>query len=232
MTNSTAAHPPIAYHITFCTYASWQPDDGPGTEASGQSRGRWAPPRPGREVPFNQMLSDKPFVIEDNQRATIAQSIKDVCAIRGWDLLASKVRAKEVQVVVRHAVTPERMMTDMKARATRVLRQEGLIGPSRRVWARHGSTLYLFREADVERAVASCRGGGGQASPATQVATAGVAVSEIRARTGAPDLDRARRGDAGEVGLGRTHQVGVAAEVDRRQRESLGGPHRVVVRFG
>ena len=132
------------------------------------------------------MLSDKPFVIEDGHRATIAQSIKELCAFRGWELLAGKVRAKEVQVVVRHAVTPERMMTDMKARATRALREAGLIGPDRRVWARHGSTLYLFQEADVERAVASCKGAGGASGATARDAAAAVPISEGRPRTGTP----------------------------------------------
>ncbi len=233
MMNSTSARPPIAYHISFCTYASWQPGDGPGTPASRELRGRnqWVPPDPTRLERFRQPPAEAPFVIEDGQRAIIAASIKDICAFRGWELLAGRVRAREVQVVVRHAVTPERMMTDMKARATRALRQAGLIGPERRVWARHGSTLYLFHETDVEHAITSCKGAGSGAPAAP--------VIERGTRSDGPDLLRARhvvRGsgpsDAGEVGLGGVQEAGVAVKVERGQGEGFGSPHRVLMRFG
>ena len=43
-------------------------------------------------------------------------------------------------------------MNDFKAWSTRRLRDAGLLTRDTRVWTRHGSTPYLWSEADVEQA--------------------------------------------------------------------------------
>mgnify|MGYP003694610209 CR=1 FL=1 len=44
-------------------------------------------------------------------------------------------------------------MTSFKAYATRRLRENGLVGPTQKVWARHGSARYLWTEEHVSMAV-------------------------------------------------------------------------------
>ncbi|MDQ1706916.1 MAG: hypothetical protein QOJ88_127 [Pyrinomonadaceae bacterium] len=44
-------------------------------------------------------------------------------------------------------------MEAFKAYATRALRQAGLLASCVRPWARHGSTIYLWKERHVEQAV-------------------------------------------------------------------------------
>ena len=48
---------------------------------------------------------------------------------------------------------PEPALTALKAYAGRALNEAGLDDPARRRWARHGSTRYLWREADVIQAL-------------------------------------------------------------------------------
>ncbi|HMO53422.1 MAG TPA: transposase [Tepidiformaceae bacterium] len=87
-------------------------------------------------------------------RAVIERAIDEVCAHRNWALLALNVRSEHIHAVVTApGCTPERVMNDFKSYSTRQMREPSLVSPSGRVWARHGSTSYLFEEDDVAMAV-------------------------------------------------------------------------------
>jgi len=87
------------------------------------------------------------------RREVVASAIREVCDYRRWDLPALNVRTNHVHLVVQaQAVSPERVMSDLKAYATRRLREAGLAMGDERVWSRHGSTLYLWSGEQVERA--------------------------------------------------------------------------------
>ena len=45
------------------------------------------------------------------------------------------------------------MMHSFKAYATRKLRGDGLVNAGDKVWARHGSTKYLWTDEHIEKAV-------------------------------------------------------------------------------
>ena len=49
---------------------------------------------------------------------------------------------------------PERILDAFKAYSTRALRRAKLIGDDQKRWARHGSTIYLWKEQDVAKAIA------------------------------------------------------------------------------
>ena len=80
-------------------------------------------------------------------------AILETCAFRGWDLLAVNVRTNHVHAVVAGGQPPERILAALKSWATRALIGKGLVISGRRIWARHGSTRYLFKGGDVERAI-------------------------------------------------------------------------------
>jgi REP element-mobilizing transposase RayT len=63
------------------------------------------------------------------------------------------VRTNHVYVVVDTPVTPEKVLNELKAYASRMLNQIGLDGRDRRRWSRHGSTRYLWKREEVEAAV-------------------------------------------------------------------------------
>ena len=44
-------------------------------------------------------------------------------------------------------------MDAFKSYSTRALRKGGLIGATQKPWARHGSTIYLWKEKDVAKAI-------------------------------------------------------------------------------
>jgi len=68
-------------------------------------------------------------------------------------LLEINVRTNHVHAVVSTQKTPERTMSSLKAWATRALREQGLAGADQKVWSRHGSTIYLFTERELEYAM-------------------------------------------------------------------------------
>ncbi len=48
---------------------------------------------------------------------------------------------------------PEPILDAFKSYATRALRRAALLSDYVKPWARHGSTIYLWKERDVEKAV-------------------------------------------------------------------------------
>jgi REP element-mobilizing transposase RayT len=74
-------------------------------------------------------------------------------AYSGWNLWAAHVRSNHVQVVMEADVRPERAMNAFKSYASRGLNLLGSDEPDRKRWARHGSTRWLWKDADVREAI-------------------------------------------------------------------------------
>ncbi len=97
---------------------------------------------------------DQPrYELDGRSRAAVLLALREVCVHRGWNLLAAHVRSSHVHVVVEADARPEKVMSDFKAYASRALSR--LVGerPSRRRWARHGSTRWLWQDQDVRDAI-------------------------------------------------------------------------------
>ncbi len=80
--------------------------------------------------------------------ATIAQTAE----VSGWELIAVSARTNHVHVVVAAQRMPESVMNSLKSWCTRRMREAGLIDPTLRPWAEHGSTRYLWKQRDVDQA--------------------------------------------------------------------------------
>jgi hypothetical protein len=70
-----------------------------------------------------------------------------------------------VHLVVESRTEPEKVLTDVKAYCTRRLRERGLIGNRLHVWSEHGSTIYLWRNDQVDRAIEYVQFGQGDDLP-------------------------------------------------------------------
>jgi hypothetical protein len=144
----------LAYFITFRTYGSWLHGDERGSvddrhNVPGSPR---LQPNQRWRVAAEVLLEGPPMLFGDRERMACEQSIRETCAYRRWKLRAVNVRTNHVHLVVSADVLPERVMRDLKAYATRALRQSGLVDENRRVWARHGSTRMIYTPEGVERA--------------------------------------------------------------------------------
>lgn len=146
---------PVAYFITIRTYGTWLPGDQRSyTHHSYYKHGmKHREPRLGLEEHAKAIRSDRALVLDNAARAIVSDAIRGVCEHRGWILTALHVRSNHVHIVVQADCKPERAMNDFKSWSTRALRVESAIDHDRKVWARHGSTIYLFKDREVAYAV-------------------------------------------------------------------------------
>lgn len=97
-------------------------------------------------------LKSAPFKLNPRQRNAVKDAIKNVCKFHDHQLFALNVRTNHVHIVVSAGRKAELMMHSFKAYATRRLRGDGLINAEDKVWARHGSTKYLWTNEHIEQA--------------------------------------------------------------------------------
>ncbi len=146
-----AQHMALAYFITFTTYGTWLPGMAKGSvDREHNAFGTpWVPADEERERLAREAMVQEPYVMRQSERDMVCQAIVGLATDRHWQLLAMHVRSNHVHVVIAADRDPERIMSDMKARASRDLVRAGFGTADRRRWTRHGSTRHLFREADI-----------------------------------------------------------------------------------
>jgi hypothetical protein len=91
-------------------------------------------------------------VLTGNQRMSVEATVAETAIASGWTLVSVSARTNHVQVLISAQREPERVMSPLKSGCTRRMRETGLINPSVRPWTEHGSTRYLWKQADVDRA--------------------------------------------------------------------------------
>jgi len=147
---------PLAYLITFRCYGTWLHGDERGSYRrnprlfSGVSN---IPPRRGLENAERKQLKHDPIRLTKKQRIVVEQAVRDVCTHRRYRMRAINVRTNHAHTVVSALSYPEPILDAFKSYSTRALREAGLLSAKVKPWARHGSTIYLWKESDVEKAV-------------------------------------------------------------------------------
>jgi REP element-mobilizing transposase RayT len=144
----------LAYFITFTTYGTWLHGTSKGKGSVDDEHNRFgAPfvaPDARREQEERAAMVQAPYVMSATEREIVCKAIVELAKQRGWKLWAVHVRSNHVHVVISAERDPGRIMSDMKARASRDLTRAGFDSVERRRWTRHGSTKHLFRVEDVE----------------------------------------------------------------------------------
>jgi REP element-mobilizing transposase RayT len=146
---------PLAYLITFTCYGTHLHSDGTGSvDRDHNLPGTpYLPPNNRRLAAELERMSQPPYHMDEYRRMLVLDAIREVCANRGWSLLAAHVRRQHVHVTVHAMDRPERVMNDFKAYASRRLNNAGLDTRKRRRWTHHGSTRYLWKPEHVEAAI-------------------------------------------------------------------------------
>lgn len=148
--------PALAYFITWTTYGTWLHGD----ERGSVDRGNSSPFTPtvghasGRVARETRLMKSGALVLSDAMRSAVEQAIREHAAHKGWMVQALNVRTNHVHLVcTTREVTPEQVMRECKAWATRRMRETGLVREASRVWTRHGSTRYIWDERSLAKAV-------------------------------------------------------------------------------
>lgn len=143
----------LAYFITFSTYGTWLhgTDKGKGSvdRDHNQYGSEFVTPDATREGSMREAMAQPAYTMDAGQREVVRDAIVELCREKGWRLWAVHVRSNHVHVVVTVDRDPGRVMSDMKARASRNLTRAGFDDSTRKRWTRHGSTLHLFDEATM-----------------------------------------------------------------------------------
>ncbi|MDM7924369.1 MAG: hypothetical protein QUS14_18950 [Pyrinomonadaceae bacterium] len=147
---------PLAFFITFRTYGTWLHGDERGS-VERHGRNVYGTDRIGLDPVFSvsmdrNMLAE-PFLLDVPRRVCVEEAIRSVCSVRNYGLSALNVRTNHAHLVVSASADPKFMMNAFKANATRELRERGLARSDQKVWCRGGSTRYLWKPVQVERAI-------------------------------------------------------------------------------
>ncbi len=147
---------PLAYFITFTTYGTWLHGRGPGSvDREHNVLGTpFLAANPAVETANRLRLRQEAYVLDEPRRGVVLQTIRDVAKHRGWKLWAAHVRSNHIHVVVTARQKPEKVMSDLKAWASRRLREEFAESSDRDRWTQHGSTRWLDSEDSLVAAIA------------------------------------------------------------------------------
>jgi len=145
---------PLAYFITFRTYATWlHGDDRGAVDRTHNQYGTPVLPPDARWSEYERSMAAPPSELDDRARAVVDRTIQQVCSHNRWVLAALNVRTNHVHAVVSAHVAPDLVMTSLKSWSTRRLREAGLVEPEAKVWSRHGSTRWIWTDRGYSRAV-------------------------------------------------------------------------------
>jgi REP element-mobilizing transposase RayT len=143
---------PLAYFITFTTYGNWLHGTAKGSvdDEHNVYGTPFVEEDASREMQARLDMAQPKYFLNAPARDLVCRAIVAVSAERGWLLWAAHVRTNHAHAVVSAQPDPRRVMSDMKARASRELTSAGFETAGRRRWTRHGSTLHLYRQEQVE----------------------------------------------------------------------------------
>jgi REP element-mobilizing transposase RayT len=145
---------PLAYLITIRTYGTWLHGDERGS-VNVEHNAFGAPllaPNDAFQRKAASLMDERPFVLGERQREVVQTTIEGTARLRFWQIHALSVRTNHVHVVVSAEQPPEPFMNSLKSWCTRRLCEAELIPKGKRVWARHGSTKYLWKMEHVNAA--------------------------------------------------------------------------------
>jgi REP element-mobilizing transposase RayT len=145
----------VNYLIAFACYGTHLH----GGESGSVDREHNVPGTPILEMDFARAAAERdrmvqaPYYLDQIRREAVLEAIREVCAHRGWILMAAHVRSNHVHAVVDAEHPPVRVMHDFKAHASRRRNNMRLEAPDRKRWARHGSTRWLWGPKHIPAAI-------------------------------------------------------------------------------
>jgi REP element-mobilizing transposase RayT len=147
---------PLAYFLTFSTYGTWLHgrDSGSVDRCHNRFDTPFLPADPEQELVARSRMRQTEYVLDEARRGCVLRALRDVAAHRGWTIWAAHVRTNHVHIVIATpGIRPEKVLADLKAWASRRLRETFGEDPDRDRWTQHGSTRYLWDENELEAAM-------------------------------------------------------------------------------
>jgi REP element-mobilizing transposase RayT len=146
---------PLAYHIIFCAYGFWLPNDprgswstfvgskplyrkfGSATKVTTRESLAHQPHNHQVRRIVKKELKFPPTAFTGRQALEVARGIWELVSEKGLVVWACAVMPEHVHLVAkRHALSPERIVASCRARASRRLHEAGLWPAGRSVWSK------------------------------------------------------------------------------------------------
>ncbi len=135
------------WFITWTTYGTWLPGDARGW----RKRARWSqPPQPVLEQWCREQMKGETVLLSSRDRRTVERACEEHCSVRHWELLAVTARSNHVHVVVAVDEQPQKARDQLKANATRCLRNQEVPLVVDRTWTRGGDCEKLNTGEEIE----------------------------------------------------------------------------------
>jgi REP element-mobilizing transposase RayT len=141
-------HTALAYLIIFRTFGTWLHGD---NRTYGTPM---LPPNVQRTRYEAHLGKQAPVKLNVRQRTAVESGVRETCTIRHWTLWALNIRTNHVHSVVSAGCKPERILSALKANATRSMKDAGCWNTVRSPWVHRGSKRYLWTERELHDAIA------------------------------------------------------------------------------
>lgn len=142
---------PSAYFITFTTYGTWVHADARGSVNRNQNE--YDTPRIKPNAQYAKEMHDKQkhdqFILSEEKRETILQSIIEACKYYHWYLHAAHVRTNHVHILLCAKENPDTVTTKIKSYATRFLKKNHPDIPDQKFWTRGKSARYIWNSTFI-----------------------------------------------------------------------------------
>lgn len=164
--------PPIAYHIIFCAYGFWLPNDprgswstfvgskplyhkfGPATKVTTRESLAHRPHDRQLRMLAKKELEFPPAVFTGRQALEVAHAIRDLANDQQLIIWACAVMPEHVHLVVkRHAPTPEKIVARCRARSSQRLHEAGLWPAVRPIWSKGKWAVKLNTPQEVQQRI-------------------------------------------------------------------------------
>lgn len=126
---------PFTYFITWTTYGTWLPGDQRGWRKMNKGHQQ---PQPLLEKWSRNQMNEPSVLLNKLQRNKVETVCLEHSQIRGWTIHAISARSNHIHLVVTADVAPSKIRDQLKANATRVLRQDPDPMTNTKIWTRGG----------------------------------------------------------------------------------------------
>ncbi|MCP4889219.1 MAG: hypothetical protein GY904_21725 [Planctomycetaceae bacterium] len=138
------------YLITWTTYGTWVPGD-----QRGWRKGHLGnqPPQPRLEAWCRKEMNEPAVLLNSRQRHAVESVCKKHANVRSWGLHAICARSNHVHVAITTNANPQKVRDQLKANATRALRELPDPIQNKKVWTRRGDVEAIRDEESLERVI-------------------------------------------------------------------------------
>ncbi len=147
---------PPAYLLTWTCYGTWLHGDERWSINKGHKdfHGPSIAPHEGMERAARARMKGDIVLLTPGMRRIAGDAIREHARHKGWTDHAVHVRNNHGHAVIAApGRKPDPVLVQVKAWATRALRDEGLVAAGARVWTEGGSTRWLWDEKGLREAI-------------------------------------------------------------------------------